>query len=309
MRHPYQIRTLGLIAALGAAGSSVQPVYGQTQTACSYSNVGELRGKVSDLKERYGKALHDVLGPFTCAEFADLAHRFGQPASGRNDELPPILVTRYQAALDLNHLFTEGSTLFTQTGCIDFLLVGVFSYNAYFNRSCRTLSPPAPIIQEYGRVQAALEQSRRRVSEAVINNDVAYSTKVLDAFANNFTPEYQRTSALFTKYKAGLGLGISAVVLGAGLVIAGAALQAVNGMQTSPSGCAVDGLDFACARQVDLGARVALFSVGGIFLAAGVVELPLIRRWIGRQRTYSAAAPATASAPAGETGAAPAAAE
>lgn len=298
MRFPTQLETLGLLAALGTAGFSVRPVYGQTKSACIYTNEDKLIADVDVLKNNYTKALHTVLRPFTCEEFARKEIKETAP---------------YKSALVLHDLFTEGSRRFAETRCVDFLLVGVFSYNAYFNRSCRALSPPGPIIKEYGQVQAALKQSQSLVGEAV-KYKVDSSTKLLDAFSQNFTPEYKRTSALYSKYKVGLGVGIGAVVLGAGLIIAGGALQAAHGVQTSPSGCPVDGLDFGCARQVDFGARVALFSVGGVFLAGGVVEALLVRRWIGRQQTFSAAAPPSLPAPsvtpvpAGEPLAVPAAA-
>lgn len=145
-------------------------------------------------------------------------------------------------------------------------------------------------MEEYKRVAASLKEGQSLVKQALFYNANS-SAKTLDAFAQTFTPERNRVSALTTWYKVGLGFGIGAAIVGAGLLIGGASLQAVNGMQISATGCSVDGLDFGCVRQTDLGARIGLFTVGGALLLAGVLDAGLIRYWIGRQKTYSPVAP------------------
>lgn len=273
------IGSLLLVAVLHLFGFTVHSVHAQTPSACIYTDSQKLTDSVRKLDERYEAALAELknFGAFSCPEFTN----------------PPLgWESKHKAVLGLNTLFTEASHRFAETRCVDFLLLSMFSYRAYFRRSCRQLSPPAPILEEYERVEAALKEEQSLIGQAVFYKANS-SAKLLDAFAQNFTPEHDRVSALTTKFKVGLGLGISAAIVGAGLLISGISLQAVNGMQTSATGCSVDGLDFGCVRQTDLGVRVGLLTAGGVLIVAGVLDALLVRRWIGRQKTYSPVAPAS----------------
>lgn len=277
MRSRSPIATIGLVAVLGTAGVGLGPAHAQTPSACIYADPKKLTESIQQLDARLESALAELknFGAFTCPEFANP---------------PPDWKSKHKAVLDLNTLFTEASNRFVETRCVDFLLLSIFSYRGYFRRSCRQLSPPAPIVEEYKRVAASLKEGQSLVKQAVFYKANS-SAKSLDAFAQTFTPERDRVSALTTGYKVGLGIGIGAAIVGAGLLIGGASLQAVNGMQISATGCSVDGLDFGCVRQTDLGARIGLFTVGGALLLAGVLDAGLIRYWIGRQKTYSPVAP------------------
>lgn len=270
-----------LASALNINGFPIHSVHAQTPSACIYEDPQKLTDSIQKLDTRYESQLAELknFGAFTCPEFANP---------------PPGWESKHKALLDLNALSTEASHRFAETRCVDFLLLSLFSYRAYFRRSCRLLSPPAPIVEEYKQVEASLKEGQGLVKQAVFYN-VDSSAKLLDAFAQNFTLEHERVLSLTTKYKVGLGLGIGAAIVGAGLFIGGISLQAVNGMQTSATGCSVDGVDFGCVRQTDLGARIGLFTAGGALLVAGVLEAVLIRRWIGRQKTYSPVAPASAN--------------
>ncbi len=272
------IGSLLLIAALNVFGFTVPSVHAQTPPACIYADSQKLAESIQELDARYESSLAELknFGAFTCPEFT-------QPPLGWEGE--------HKTVLGLNALFTEASNRFAETRCVDFLLLSLFSYRTYFRRSCRQLAPPAPILEEYERVAASLKKARSLIGQAVFYNANS-SSKLLDAFAQNFTPEHDRVSALTTKFKLGLGLGIGAAIVGAGLLIGGGSLQAVNGMQTSATGCSVDGLDFGCVRQVDPGVRVGLLTAGGVLLVAGVLDALLVRRWIRRQKTHNPVGPA-----------------
>lgn len=287
--------SLLLIAALNVFGFTVPSVHAQTPAACIYADSQKLTDSVQVLDARYESALAELknFGAFTCPEFT-------QP--------PPGWESKHKTVLGLNALSTEASNRFAETRCVDFLLLSLFSYRAYFRRSCRQLAPPAPILEEYQRVDASLKKARSLVGQAVFYKADS-SSKLLDAFAQNFTPEHDRVAALTKKFKLGLGLGIGAAIVGAGLLIGGGSLQAVNGTQASATGCSVDGLDFGCVRQVDLGARIGLLTAGGVLFVGGILDVLIVRRWIERQTTHSPVGPARLDvrpAPVPPPGAAPA---
>lgn len=121
--------SLLLIAALNVFGFTVPSVHAQTPAACIYADSQKLTDSVQVLDARYESALAELknFGAFTCPEFT-------QP--------PPGWESKHKTVLGLNALSTEASNRFAETRCVDFLLLSLFSYRAYFRRSCRQLAPP-----------------------------------------------------------------------------------------------------------------------------------------------------------------------
>lgn len=176
------------------------------------------------------------------------------------------------------------TTLFLETKCIDFLLLGINEYDVFYRNAARSLADYPAITTEYDKASKLARQSLHNSGATVVYKD-KHPEKLLGVIYEDLDSERARVSTILRKYKWNLGLGIGLAIVGEGLLTGGASLFALDGTTAAPLGCPIDGRDSACVRQVNPGVAGALTGVGVAMLLGGLGEAIGARVWLGRKQT------------------------